>query len=271
MNNANVVEFYDGFATRLLSDFALGNRRAESAIRFACDQLEQFRRGAILDLGFGIGWSSVEFAMALPDAGVLGVDLSPRLAELATRMFGDRGNLDFKCQDLTDEAWSESCAGRYDACVMLDVYEHVPRTARGGFHQALATILSDDAILILACPTTLHQQFLRDCKPEGLQPVDEDVTFDDLTALAKDLGGTVTHLEHKSLWATHDYFHATISRQLTRQKIGNPPSRHRLMSAHERMRRVRLATSVVGEGGVESVLSQRPSRVRDALKRLLGK
>ncbi len=239
------AEFYDGFATKLLSDFCCGNPRIESALQFASNQLIARDSRRVLDLGFGLGWSSYEFSRALSRAEILGLDLSPRLATLASAMFGSGDRLRYLCQDLTDPAWRQTCTNSYDACVMLDVYEHVPRGEREAFHRALASVLTEDAVMVLACPTPLHQDFLRKNQPEGLQPVDEDVTFDDLVSLAAAIGGVLVHLEHKSVWSTNDYFHAVISKRLHRGAVERFRS-HELIGRRSRHKHLERAVDIVG-------------------------
>lgn len=266
-SNASIQNFYDDFASRLLIDFYQGNARVVSALNFACGQLMRHGRRRVLDLGFGLGWSSFEFSRCLPDSKITALDLSPRLVELAKAMFGAADNLSYACEDLTDGNWSGRHESRYDSCVMLDVYEHIPTGERRYFHQALSSVLSDDAVVILSCPTPLHQEFLRNNKPEGLQPVDEDVTFDDLVILAQDIGGTLGHLEHKSIWASNDYFHAVINRKIS-GSLPHSGTVAKIMERNAKDEFLDKAAPVVGERVIREVKSSIPSPSRRLLRRL---
>ena len=78
----SISGFYDQFSDRLLSDFALGNRRAEAAIEHAIRSAGS-NACRVLDLGCGIGWSSWELRRHLRDAEIVGVDLSEALLRIA--------------------------------------------------------------------------------------------------------------------------------------------------------------------------------------------
>lgn len=184
--------------------------------------------------------SSAEIARRIRDGSVVGIDLSPELLELADTMFGRSGPT-FHAADLTVPGWSKAGAGgMFDACVMLDVYEHVPAPARPAFHRALGEALGSRAVVVLTCPTPLHQGFLRANAPQDLQPVDEDVALSDLVRFADDIGAEVVHFQLVSVWHSHDYFHAVLKR---RPEYGPAPSspaaRASLMTGLSRRRVVR--------------------------------
>jgi hypothetical protein len=150
---------------------------------------------------------------------------------------------------------------------MLDVYEHVPRGVREDFHRALASVLAEDAVVVLACPTPLHQEFLRKNQPEGLQPVDEDVTFDDLVSLAGAIGGVLVHLEHKSVWSTNDYFHAVIGKSLQRGPIRRVRS-HELIARNTRLSHVERAVDLVGRDVVAQIKASLPPMHGSVIRRV---
>lgn len=210
-----VEAFYDGFQQQLLKDYLLGNPRIVAAIRF---MQEHVRPGcsSILDIGCGMGWSTFELAQFFPRAEALGVDISSELIGLAGRMFA-RKNLSFQKVDVTSDAFALGRA--FDAITLIDVYEHIPATDRGVFHRHLRRLLSDEGQVLIASPTPLHQQWLREYAPEGLQPVDEDVTLEDMQALALALDGQLTVFHYRSIWNTNDYFHALIEKQPQYQKL----------------------------------------------------
>ncbi|MDF1824407.1 MAG: class I SAM-dependent methyltransferase [Verrucomicrobiales bacterium] len=263
----NATVFYDEFASKLLCDFVSGNPRTESAIRFACDQLQRRKPGNILDLGCGLGWSSYEYSRCLPNSMILGVDLSPELTMLASQMFGSETGTKYICQDLSEDVWNDRFRGSYGACVMLDVYEHIPRSSRDAFVRGLGRILADDALLILTCPTPMHQEYLRSFNPEGIQPIDEDIRLSDLLFLAGQLNGELVHLEHKSIWAENDYFHAVISRSNQRSELRSY-SAHKLIHTAERYRRLEYALPIVSKETIDQIRKSRRSLKRGILKRL---
>lgn len=198
------LEFYNNFVNRLVGDYLNRNRRVETAIV----ELASFipvNTSSILDIGCGLGWSSHEFAIHFPQAIVHGIDLSPTLISTARDLF-DASNLEFSVFDITKDLPKR----KYDVVVMIDVYEHIPIVARKVFHRGLIKVLSRNSRLILACPTKHLQEWLKDNKPEGLQPVDEDIDADVILNIAKDIGGELTHLSYRSIWHSNDYLYAVI-------------------------------------------------------------
>lgn len=204
-----VEEFYDDFQERLLQDYLLGNERVEAALKSV---FQHFPDGMsrILDIGCGLGWSSAEMAGAFPEARVIGIDLSAELVRTANRLFG-RPNLQFQKADIfTDELVYDQ---PFDAITLIDVYEHIPSERRADFHAKLDRLLAAEGRLLITCPTVLHQEWLRQHQPDGLQPIDEDVTAADMLVLADAVGATLTHFDYRSIWHRNDYFHALIERQ----------------------------------------------------------
>ena len=194
----SVVAYYDAFRERLIEDYQVRNGRVVAALEFAKDSLRDAR--TLLDVGCGIGWTSAEMS----DTGkeVTGVDISPVLINTARRQFGDR------CRFIhADFAFAN--LGRYDAVLMVDVYEHFARDLHPVIHGHLRATVG--TWLALTMPTPATQQFARDHGIE-LQPVDEDITDDDVEQLAADLDATVIVNREVSVWRPGDYRHVLIER-----------------------------------------------------------
>ena len=201
-------EFYDRFGAKLLKDFALGNDRLIAAIEKALKWIPS-DTNRLLDIGCGIGWSSYEFSCKATE--VVGVDLSDKLLRIGGSVFGSQNdNISFQNVDITSANFLEN--ERFDFVTMIDVYEHIELGARESFHQCLKSLLVDGGGVFLSCPTIRHQEYLRTKKPDGLQPVDEDVTLEDISKIADDIGGFVVHFEIKSIWNRGDYFHAILQK-----------------------------------------------------------
>jgi len=253
----SVRTFYEDFSKKLMADYVHGNPRAEAAIRHAVEWIPVDAR-RILDLGCGIGWSSWEMKRHCPEAEVIGIDLSPKMTEIARSLF-HTPKLSYLTHDITSGLAIPG--GVFDSIVMLDVYEHIPKELRDGVHRALNKILAVDGQIILTCPSLLHQQFLRDHQPDGLQPVDENVTVDEISKLAQDTGGKVVCFNHASIWHSNDYIHAVVQRkpefiQANQRKERNGPT---LESQRERANRLtsRLQVEVTRKGVVLSARGQR--------------
>lgn len=207
----DVKEFYNNFDTRLLTDFVNDNPRVMAALGFVGNYLTKINPGHILDIGCGIGWSSFEMSQKFPGCQVLGVDLSDNLISVAEKIFS-ASNLKFSSRDLTEEF--ELSGNAYDVVVMIDVFEHIPAEHRDAFFRKLLATLDKEFSILLTCPTKKHQEYLRLHKPEGLQPVDEDVDFEVVRGFAHALGAEVVYFANKDIWRTNDYLHAIISNKI---------------------------------------------------------
>lgn len=197
-------KYYDNRVKGLIEDYVQGNKRMEDAI----ENLSEFipsNSQKIGDLGCGIGWSSFEFARFFPESKVDGIDLSPLLIQNGKKLFQSE-NLYYYIKDLT----KDKLVQEYDCIVMIDVYEHIPLVDRKSFHDSLRKNLSNKGRLILACPTKFHQNWLRNNKPTGLQPVDEDVDCNTILQIAKDVNGEIVFFEYRKIWNSNDYLYAVI-------------------------------------------------------------
>ena len=199
------------FPRKLLRDYAYGNPRVEMAMAFLIAHLPM-RIARVLDIGSGLGWTTSEIHRARPGAEILGLDLSARHVELATALFGREG-VSFAVQDVA--SWEAVPDVRFDAVTMVDVYEHIPRTARTALHRRIRGLLAMDAAILLTFPSVSHQEYLRKEVPAELQPVDEDVTEADLQQLAEEVGGRLLLFRPVTVWRPDDYVHAVVA-------VGNP-------------------------------------------------
>jgi cyclopropane fatty-acyl-phospholipid synthase-like methyltransferase len=209
MNKVNEVKlFYNDFKEKLSEDFFKPNDRMANAIQLAISKIP-IQTKSILDLGFGLGWSSFEFARHFPNAMVEGYDISDVLTTTASALFNSH-NLSFSAMDLT----STFPDGAYDVVVLLDVFEHIPLVERDNFFANIKSVLSHQGRVIMTCPTTYHQEYLRKNKPEGLQPVDEDVDLTTIGEFAKNTNTTISHFQLLTIWNKHDYLFAVIENEV---------------------------------------------------------
>ncbi|MEM9327379.1 MAG: class I SAM-dependent methyltransferase [Bacteroidota bacterium] len=224
-SKTSAVEFYDNFIPKMTYDFLRPNKRIASAISFVLEHLSQ-DADRVLDIGCGLGWSSKEFARNTK-AEVVAVDLSPKLIELAVDLFGtDHARYEVKnVNDGFDEAKT------FSSVVMIDVFEHIEKENREKFILDIKRMLSPQFQIFFTCPTIAHQNYLREFKPEGLQPVDEDVSREDIDEIAKTLGGELVHFEELSVFREMDYFHAIIS-----NFEATPAASFQLLSKEERVK-----------------------------------
>lgn len=221
----SIAAFYDAFTPRLLANFVNGNTRIERAVAFAVERIPPEAR-RILDLGCGIGYTSARLKKARPELDVHGVDLSEVNIAAARKLFEETG-VQYYRADVAALGATEA----YDAIVMIDVFEHIPREGRVRAATEMSRSMSERSSLILTFPSVPFQEYLRHHKPQEIQVVDEDVTADDLCALARALNARVAHYSHVSIWGRNDYCHAVITRGLEyspsepRTRLAEPLSR----------------------------------------------
>ncbi|MCK7589905.1 class I SAM-dependent methyltransferase [Subsaxibacter sp. CAU 1640] len=227
------IEFYNNFDNKLIKDFIKGNKRLVNAIEFLGSYIDSESKH-VLDIGCGLGWSSFEFAREYPNVKVTGVDLSPVLIEAANKMFHGLKNLNFIVHDLI-EGLPE---GSYDVVSMIDVYEHIPLDQRKSFHVKLKGVLSQHSKVLLACPSKFHQENLRQHKPEGLQPVDEDVDVSVIQKFADDIDGEIVFFEYKNIWGINDYLYAVIELKPS-YKTKAPKVKRKLLKVEPKEKRVK--------------------------------
>jgi hypothetical protein len=138
---------------------------------------------------------------------VIGVDLSPGSIEVARTCFR-RANLAFRAGRLGECGLS----GEFDLILMMDVYEHIARSERPALHGLLRQLLSPESRLLLMIPTPAHQDYLRANLPQGLQPVDQDVSPEDVLRLGAEIGARLLCYREVGVWRYGDYFHAVLGR-----------------------------------------------------------
>ena len=211
----DVKEFYDNWTEKFLKDYLFGNRRTENTINYAIKEISA-HDSDILEIGCGIGWSSYEIASHFPKAQVTAIDLSKESIKMANALFS-KGNITFKPMNVHE--LSDDLIKKYDVIVMLDVYEHISKQMRSTLHKSLNDLLASNGKIILTCPSIYHQRFLQKNHPEGLQPIDEEVTLDDLLTLANRLDSILSSYILKNISHRFDYIHASISRSMIYEPI----------------------------------------------------
>jgi len=216
-SNKTIEKFYDNFSIKLINDYLQGNKRMESALTSALKFLD-FNGKKVLDIGCGIGWSCHEFSKSADQ--VVGIDLSPRLVNIASQIFHSE-NIEFKNIDVTSNDFQKLQSESFDIITMLDVFEHIPLQSRKMFISALNKLLKPGGIVFMACPSIYHQQFLKKNNPAGLQPVDEDISIDDVNEISKDMNGDVLYFAYKKIWRENDYFHSIIQKHPVKNTLKN--------------------------------------------------
>ncbi len=207
----DVKSYYDDHSRQSLADYVHGNPRLDLALSFVMRNIPQDVR-RILDVGCGIGHSTSEIARMFPRAKVCGLDISAKMITIARRLFRDP-NVEFFVADGVATAINSS---PFDVITLIDVYEHISLGSRDEFHGRLRVLLATHGTVLMTFPSEAHQNHLRTSCPSELQPVDEDVTFDDIRRLAEYLGASVASEAPVSAWSENDYVHVVLARETRR-------------------------------------------------------
>ena len=129
---------------------------------------------------------------------------------------------------------------RFDSVTMIDVLEHFPRQRWSNLFSRLDELMTGSRKIFITTPTYLHQEWLAQNDPKGLQVVDETVYLDDLIALCARADLKPSYFEQVSIWKTNDYSHFFAERNqdylsVTERKshienglrkVSSVPSRH---------------------------------------------
>lgn len=209
-----IAKYYDDGVEGCLRDYVRGNRRIRQAEAFFLSALNRSRPRRVLDVGCGIGSSAYRLCQRSDGVQVVAVDISERRIAVARDLF-QHPNLSFKVSAM-DAPLGE---GAFDAVVMMDVYEHIPRTRVKAFHHEVANLLTPDGLVLMTMPSPLHQARLAAERPDALQIVDETITAREIVQFADDIGAMVTQFRFQDVWMTNDYIHAALERAPSHQRL----------------------------------------------------
>lgn len=199
-----IKEYYDKHTKAKLNSYVEGNLRVERAFReivtwFVNDQKD------VLEIGCGIGSVAYRLSESFPQSNIKAFDISPKSIEIATKLFQNK-NLTFFCADEIEKIDFESNQ-KFDIIYLIDVFEHLPEKPNIEVASFILNKLTDDGIVFMSCPTPKHQEWLRKNKPEGLQPVDLDISMEFLFNFSKKISRRILYYKELCVWSEGDYFH----------------------------------------------------------------
>lgn len=244
METGAIRSYYDAFSVMLLSDYVHGNARLDAALEHVLSSIPE---GAtrVLELGCGVGVVADAISQHFPNASVDALDLSVENVSNAIKLFASE-RIHFDVRDITSSA--PLSTEKYDAVVMVDVLEHVPEQERDRLVLALKERMNDNSVFIATFPSPSFQNYLRTQSPDGLQPVDEDISSEVFEHIAHLLGGSVDKFEFKTIWRTGDYVHGVVTRGVNAS--AGRRIRHQRGSSRARFERVkeRLGVRIAPQG-----------------------
>lgn len=85
----------------------------------------------------------------------LGVDLEPALIEQCKAHYTNEENIDFVQMDLTKDSPGKT----YDACICLDVIEHIEESCEEEFVKGLCDNIDEDGICIMGTPNLTAERY----------------------------------------------------------------------------------------------------------------
>jgi len=202
----DVETYYDKFSRKFIDDIVLGNERIKQQLQFFSRALPRTVR-SVLVVGCGSGQGAHHIATAVSTrARILAIDISSESLKLAKSVFA-HPRIEYRQVDVIEHPLS----GEWEAIVLPDVYEHIPKAARTILHERFNRLLTPNGRILFTIPSPGKQASLFK-KDEGLQIVDEVVTLEDLNVVAKEIGGALAYFSLLSVWETNDYIHAVIER-----------------------------------------------------------
>ncbi len=200
----DVRTYYDAHVAGKLRGFVEGNARVEHAWA-TIEQRAGISPARILEVGCGIGDVSWRMSRRWSESHVVGLDVSRRSLRVARRLFRDP-RITF-CDGPLVKGLLD---GGFDLIVLIDVYEHIAGNDRPSLHEAIKELLASNGRIILTFPTPRHLAWLAIQKPGEIQPVDEDITLETISQLARDTGTEVLSYEEIGVWHEGDYAHAVL-------------------------------------------------------------
>jgi SAM-dependent methyltransferase len=202
----SVQAYYDERVEGKIRDFTHANPRIEAAIQLVAEWAAPEPK-RILEIGCGIGATSWRMARAWPRAEIVGADVSTTSIEVAKTCF-QRPNLSYRAGLIKEGV----LVGKFDLVLLMDTYEHIALRDRATLHAAIKSLLSEEARLVITFPTPALQNYGRTKEQSGLQPVDEDVTLEDILVLAKETGTQLLYYREMGIWRYGDYAHLVLGR-----------------------------------------------------------
>ena len=201
-------EFYDEYVAQ---QKAVGiNERHHAILRW----LRRFgmRPGdRVLEIGCGIGTVSGLISNALGSEGsLMSTDLSLKSIAVARSRLANRNNVEFKAGNVL----SVEIEGVFDVVVLPDVIEHIPLEHHQELFSRIASWLTPDGFVLLHYPNPWYLKWRCENMPDRIQPIDQPIHADTLTANVYANGLYLDHLETYSIWiAEHDCQVAVLRRQ----------------------------------------------------------
>jgi SAM-dependent methyltransferase len=243
MSSEESREFYDDYVERQLRVGVNERHRAILGflLRFGMEPSHR-----VLEIGCGVGALTGLIDEALgPGGELLGVELSPRSVAAARARLRGRERVRLAVGDVLELPLE----GLFDAVVLPDVLEHIPRERHPALFRKTAALLAPGGFVLAHYPNPHYLEWRREHRPELLQRVDQPLWGDALTAAAYPAGLTLEYLETYSIWVREGDYQVALFRPRPEK-----PTFHELPHPSGAVARIRdrilgLARRLPGAGG----------------------
>jgi trans-aconitate 2-methyltransferase len=197
--------FYNDFSRRVLvNDFRFLNLRQE-AIKSLCS--EYIPAGSrVLDVGCGVGIIARHLQTTARE--VLAVDISEENVKIASAYAGS-AKCTVRVLDVIEQVDELKTYGEFDAAVLPDVLEHIPKEAYTSLFAAIESVLSENGRIVMTFPTPEIQRHMAEHQVDDTQLLEEEIEIEDI------LNATTLrplHFSYKSILETNDYVHFVLAR-----------------------------------------------------------
>jgi cyclopropane fatty-acyl-phospholipid synthase-like methyltransferase len=201
--------FYDDFLRCRMVEYRLNKNPRLEAIKETLSPL--LSPGCrVLEVGCGIGVLT-EF-MARRARTVYALDLSPKNICYA-RHTVRASNISWREADVLTNlpGISDWLGGAVDVVLLADVLEHIPRDSHEALLAGLRGLLGQDSCMLITVPSPQYQRYLREHRPQELQPVDEIIEGTWFFELAAATGLTVRRYESRHVGGLRNqYVHCLL-------------------------------------------------------------
>jgi trans-aconitate 2-methyltransferase len=186
-----IKEYYDEFSkSTFLRDFRRINLR-QQAIRKLCDRF--IAPGAcVLEIGCGAGIISKHLEKRV--SHLVGIDISETAIKMA-KLYVTGGKCEFRVLDITGDANDLNPYGKFDAILMPDVLEHIPKARQRALFARIENLLGPRGVVLITYPSPEYQEYLRRHKPELLQVVDETLQLSEILAITSLRPGSFSYVD----------------------------------------------------------------------------
>lgn len=214
-----IKSFYDEAVYRKLHGFIYTNDRVEYALQTLNDVFNYTQPKRVLEIGCGMGEILFRLASRFPETSFTGFDISEQSIKIADKLFKST-NVEFvRADSITESLLAPDDI--FDVIYFMDVYEHIPIHYRKQLHSFIKEHISSKGFIFFSCPTPQHLDFLKRNDPAEIQPVDENISLQELNEVSGDTGLKLILYKHISVWRAGDYFHAIFSNFLEMQALSD--------------------------------------------------